>query len=73
MHLGHLGHLGIRREFDISANEVRGGEGRGRESKISCEILYEIARRAREVAAGESEGEEEIRIRGREDMSRINS
>lgn len=68
----HLGHLGIRREFDISANESR-GEGRGRESKISCEILYGISRRAREVAAGESEGEEEIRIRGRGDMSRINS
>jgi hypothetical protein len=36
VHLGHLGHLGIRREFDISANEVK-----GRESRISCEILYE--------------------------------
>lgn len=65
MHLGHLGHLGIRREFDISANEGRRGEGRGRESKIGCEILYGIARRAREVEAGESEGEEEVRIRGK--------
>ena len=60
-------------EFDISANEGRGGEGKGRESKISCEILYGIARRAREVAAGESEGEEEVRIRGKGDTSRINS
>lgn len=67
VHLGHLGHLGIRREFDISTNEVRGREG-----KIRCEILYGIARRAREVEAGESEGEE-VRIRGKGDMSRINN
>ena len=31
MHLGHLGRLSIRREFDISANEGRGGERRGEE------------------------------------------
>ena len=50
-------------------------DGRGRESKISCEILYGIAKRAREVESGESEGEEEVRGRGRGrgDMSRINS
>lgn len=40
MHLEQLGHLGIRKEFDISANEGRGGEGKGREGKISCEILW---------------------------------
>ena len=48
-------------------------DGRGRESRISCEILYVIARKSREVAAGESEGEEEARIRGNGDTSRINS
>lgn len=68
MHLRHLGRLGTRREFDISANERRGGEG-----KIRCEILYGTARRAREVEAGKSEGEEEVRIRGKGGISRINS
>ena len=47
---------------------MRGGEG-----KIRCEILYGIARRAREVEAGKSEGEEEVRIRGKGGTSRINS
>jgi hypothetical protein len=42
--------------------QMRWGEGRGRESKISCEILYGIAKRAREVESGESEGEE-VRVR----------
>jgi len=68
----HLGHLGIRREFDISANDGRGGERSGSGGKIRCEILYGIARRAREVEAGESGGEE-VRIRGKGDTSRINS